>query len=132
MSTLCQPITKAQSKYLKELAEITIEAALGGKNTISYRMLADECMALLREEMCEEFGTSQFTKICSCRFMEVVVFLADWFPTDDIMELSCELEEALSRFIYRIVDDIPKNCPAYKEIMEDFINAVCTSSEGLE
>ena len=43
-------------------------------------------------------------------------------------KLRSELEEALADFIYHFADDIPKDSPAYKQIREDFINALCTGS----
>lgn len=132
MNMKCKPFSKAQCKYVKTLAVTTIEAALGGKYSLSYRMLYEVCKDELLDEIEIEFGTRNVSSLCNCRFNDVVDFIADWFPSDDTMELSCELEDTFAKFIYRIVDDIPKESAAYQEIMEDFINAVCTSSEGLE
>lgn len=132
MSMKCKPFSKAQCKYVRVLVDTTIEAILGGRYSVSYRMLSDVCLEELLDDLEAEFGTRKFSRLCNCRFDEIVEFLANWFPSDETMDLSCELEEALEKFIYRIVDDIPKESAAYQQIMEDFINAVCTSSEGLE
>ena len=45
-----------------------------------------------------------------------------------MMKLRSDIEEALSDFIYHFADDIPKDSPAYQQIREDFINALCTGS----
>ena len=45
-----------------------------------------------------------------------------------MQKLCSELDEALAYFIYHFTDDMTKNSPAYKQIREDFINALCTGS----
>ncbi|WP_019680686.1 hypothetical protein [Ruminococcus flavefaciens] len=45
-----------------------------------------------------------------------------------MMKLRSDIEEALSDFIYHFSDDIPKDSPAYQQIREGFINALCTGS----
>lgn len=60
------------------------------------------------------------------------MFIADWFPDDDTMELSILVEDEFQRFIYRYVDNIPKESPAYQQMMEDFMYAVCSGSKGLD
>lgn len=132
MKMKCKPVSKSQRKFLKELAEVSIEAALGGAYTVSYRMLSGVCWEEFLNALEYKFGTRKLSKLCTCRYEKAISFITDWFPEDSTMELSCELESAFERFIYRIVDDIPKDSPAYQEIMEGFINAIRTGSEGLE
>ena len=43
-------------------------------------------------------------------------------------ELRSDLKEDIADFIYHFTDDMTKNSPAYKQIREDFINALCTGS----
>lgn len=132
MYNLCRPISKKECMVIEGITDASIEAILGSKYTISYRMLADTVREELFDKIEEAFGTRKITSICKCRYNEILDFIIEWFPNDDIMKLSCELEEALSNFIYHFADNIPKESSAYQEIMEDFINALCTSSEGLE
>ncbi len=132
MKTKCKPLSKSQRKFLKELAEVSIEAALGGAYTVSYRMLASVCREEFLKAFQYKFGARKFSSLCTCRYEKAISFITDWFPEDSTMELSCELESAFESFIYRIVDDIPKESPAYQEIMEGFINAVRTGSKGLK
>ena len=47
---------------------------------------------------------------------------------EKMKKLREDFEDALSDFIYQFADDIPKDSTAYKEMREDFINALCTGS----
>jgi len=47
---------------------------------------------------------------------------------EKMKKLRSDFEDALADFIYHFVDDIPKDSTAYKEMREDFINALCTGS----
>ena len=78
-------ITKKQVDYLGRLAELTVEAALGGKNSLSYRVLFRSC--------CDN------------------------------------LDDDFEEFRYKFVEDMPKDSPAYQQLMEDFMYAVCSGSE---
>lgn len=122
-------LTNTQCKYIQSLIDITIESALGGKNSISYRMLYDKCKKGMIDDIECEFGIRNITELCYNLFPCVLNFIASWFPDDETMELSREVEGSFNRYIYKFVDDIPKESPFYKEIMEDYINAVCTNSE---
>ena len=51
-------ITKKQVDYLGRLAELTVEAALGGKNSLSYRVLFRSCCDNLDDDFEEVFGTT--------------------------------------------------------------------------
>ena len=78
----------------------------------------------------DAFDITSFSKLPSCLFDEAVMFIADWFPDDDTMELSIFVEDEFQRFIYRYVDSIPKESPAYQQMMEDFMYAVCSGAKG--
>lgn len=43
--------------------------------------------------------------------------------------LSVKMEQDFEKFRYRYVEDMPQKSPAYKQLMEDFINAVCSGTE---
>ena len=47
---------------------------------------------------------------------------------EKMKKLRADFEDALADFIYHFVDDIPKDSTAYKEMREDFKNALCTGS----
>lgn len=122
-------ITKKQVDYLKRLAELTVEAALGGKHSLSYRVLFRSCCDNLDDDFEEVFGTTKLYKLRPCQFDKAVAFLAEWFPDDIIMEVSPELEADFEEFRYKFVEDMPKDSPAYQQLMEDFMYAVCSGSE---
>ena len=50
----------------------------------------------------------------------------------EMSKLREDFEAALEAFIYQFADDIPKDSPAYSEIREDFIYALCSGSERLK
>lgn len=122
-------ITKKQVEYLGRLAELTVEAALGGKNSLSYRVLFRSCCDNLDDDFEEVFGTTELYELRPCQFDKAVAFLAEWFPDDIIMEVSSDLETEFEEFRYRFVEDMPKDSPAYQQLMEDFMYAVCSGSE---
>ena len=122
-------ITKKQVDYLKRLAELTVEAALGGKHSLSYRVLFRSCCDNLDDDFEEVFGTTELYELRPCQFNDAREFLADWFPGDVVMEVSSDLETAFEEYRYKFVEDMPKDSPAYQQLMEDFIYAVCSGSE---
>lgn len=122
-------ITKKQVDYLGRLAELTVEAALGGKNSLSYRVLFRSCCDDLDDNFEEVFGTTELSELRACQFNDAVKFLAEWFPDGIIMEVSSDLETEFEEFRYKFVEDMPKDSPAYKQLMEDFMYAVCSGSE---
>ena len=58
------------------------------------------------------------------------MFIVNWIPDDDLFEVSAICEELFGEYIDRFFDELPKNSRAYKQLMEDFINALCTSAKG--
>ena len=133
MRKICtNTISKAQQAFLEQLTDITIAAALDSPYSISYRMLSDICKKQFDIDFYDAFDITSFSKLPSCLFDEAVMFIADWFPDDDTMELSIFVEDEFQRFIYRYVDNIPKESPAYQQMMEDFMYAVCSGAKGLD
>jgi len=122
-------ITKKQVDYLGRLAELTVEAALGGKHSLSYRVFSCSCRDYLGDDLEKVFGITELYELRPCQFNEAREFLADWFPDDIVMEVSSDLETAFEEFRYKFVEDMPKDSPAYQQLMEDFIYAVCSGSE---
>lgn len=59
-------ITKKQVDYLGRLAELTVEAALGGKNSLSYRVLFRSCCDNLDDDFEEVFGTTELYELRPC------------------------------------------------------------------
>jgi len=116
-------------EYLGRLAELTVEAALGGKNSLSYRVLFRSCCDNLDDDFEEVFGTTELYELRPCQFDKAVAFLAEWFPDDIIMEVSSDLETEFEEFRYKFVEDMPMDSPAYQQLMEDFMYAVCSGSE---
>lgn len=122
-------ISKQMQEFLRKLEQLTIEAALDSKFSISYRLLSATCTNQLRTEFKETFDVSSYAELDRCDYEEAVSFLADWFPDDETMASSAALEEGLEDYIYRYVEAIPKECPAYQQMMEDYMYAVCSGSE---
>ena len=124
-----ETITRKQQDYLARLAELSIEAALGGKNSLSYRVLFRSCCDDLDDNFEEVFGTTELSELRACQFNDAVKVLAEWFPSDIIMEISVDIEADFEKYRYRFVEEMPKDSPAYKQLMEDFMYAVCSGSE---
>lgn len=129
MNCRCKTINKKQQDFLERLAEIGIEACLGGKNSLSYRILFYPCCENLDSDFEKVFGTTELSELKACRYNDAVEFIAEWFPDDVLMELSVQMEKDFEKFRYRYVEEMPQDCPAYQQLMEDFINAVCSGTE---
>lgn len=129
MNCRCKTITRKQQDFLGRLAEIGIEACLGGKNSLSYRILFYPCCENLDSDFEKVFGTTELSELKACRYNDAVEFIAEWFPDDVLMELSVQMEKDFEKFCYRYVEEMPQDCPAYQQLMEDFINAVCSGAE---
>ena len=127
--TTVKTISKKQAIFLERIEVAGIETALGGKNSISYKMLYDLCDYEFSFDFAAAFDVSSYLELPADRFDEAVVFIAEWLPDDVLFALSDLIEELFSEYIDRFFEDMPKNSPAYQQLMEDFINAVCTSSE---
>ena len=130
MSKCNKKISKEEAAYLERLAEITIEAALGGKYSFSYRILSEFCRYVMLDEFEGRFGTQKFEKLSAAKYKEALAFLEDWFPSDKIMEESVVYEDAFSRYIYQFCDEPNKESKAYQQLMEDFMYAICSDSKG--
>lgn len=122
-------ISKEMQEFLRKLEQLTVEAALNTKFSISFRLLSATCTNQLRMEFNETFDVSSYAELERADYEEAVNFLADWFPDDEIMASSAALEEGLEDYIYRYVEAIPKESPAYQQMMEDYMYAVCSGSE---
>lgn len=129
MNCRCKTINKKKQDYISRLAELTIEASLGGKNTLSYRILFPICCESLDDDFEEVFGTTELSELKTCQYDEALAFIVEWFPPDIVMELSVKMEQDFEKFRYRYVEDMPQDSPAYQQLMEDFINAVCSGTE---
>lgn len=129
MNCRCKTINKKQQDFLARLAELGIEASLGGKNTLSYHILFRPCCENLDSDFEKVFGTTELSELKACRYNDAVEFIAEWFPDDVLMELSVQMEKDFEKFRYRYVEEMPQDSPAYQQLMEDFINAVCSGAE---
>lgn len=127
-----ETITRKQQDYLARLAELSIEAVLGGKNSLSYRVLFRSCCDDLDDNFEEVFGTTELSELRACQFNDAVKFLAEWFPSDIIMEISVDIEADFEKYRYRFVEEMPKDSPAYKQLMEDFERSVNKGEKGIQ
>ena len=73
-------ITKKQVEYLGRLAELTVEAALGGKNSLSYRVLFRSCCDNLDDDFEEVFGTTELYELKPCSLTRRLLSLRSGFP----------------------------------------------------
>ena len=115
MNCRCKTITRKQQDFLGRLAEIGIEACLGGKNSLSYRILFYPCCENLDSDFEKVFGTTELSELKACRYNDAVEFIAEWFPDDVLMELSVQMEKDFEKFRYRYVEEMPQGCPAYQQ-----------------
>lgn len=129
MNCRCKTINKRQQDYLSKIAELSVESCLGGKHSLSYRIFFHPCCEYLDDEFEEIFGTTELSELKTCQYDEALDFIAEWFPPDVVMELSKQMEADFTKYRYRYVEDMPENSPAYQQLMEDFINAVCSGTE---
>lgn len=130
MNKICKTITKKQQDFLANLAKLSIEASLGGENTVSFRILFGPCCDSFINDFMIKFGTIHLSEIKCCQYNDAIEFIAEWFPDDILMDISVQLENDFEDFRYRYVEEMPQDSPAYKQLMEDFINAVCSGAEG--
>ena len=87
------------------------------------------CCDDLDDNFEEVFGTTELSELRACQFNDAVKFLAEWFPSDIIMEISVDIEADFEKYRYRFVEEMPKDSTAYKQLLEDVMYAVCSGSE---
>ncbi|MBR5090687.1 MAG: ORF6C domain-containing protein [Ruminiclostridium sp.] len=125
-------INKSQAAVLKALARISIDEALGGKNSVSYELLSPICKIEMSLELGYNFGAGKIENIPAADFDDAIDFLLEWEPSVTVREVSDEIEEDFAEFRYRYVDELPPDSPAYKQMKEDYLNALCSDAEGLD
>lgn len=70
-----ETITRKQQDYLARLAELSIEAALGGKNSLSYRVLFRSCCDDLDDNFEEVFGTTELSELRACDIVNITLHI---------------------------------------------------------
>ena len=125
-------INKSQAAVLKALARISIDEALGGENTVSYELLSPICKIEMSLELGYSFGVGKIENIPADDFDDAIDFLLEWEPSVMLREVSDEIEEDFAEFRYRYVDELPPDSPAYKQMKEDYLNALCSDAERLD
>ena len=125
-------INKSQAAVLKALARISIDEALGGENTVSYELLSPICKIEMSLELGYNFGVGKIENISAADFDDAIDFLLEWEPSVMLREVSDEIEEDFAEFRYRYVDELPPESPAYQQMKEDYLNALCSDAERLD
>lgn len=125
-------INKSQTAVLKALARISIDEALGGENTVSYELLSPICAIELNLEFGYTFGLGKIEEIPAANYDDAIEFFIEWTPSEMIREISEEIEEDFADFRFRYVDELPPESPAYQQMKEDYLNALCSDAEGLD
>ena len=125
-------INKSQAAVLKALTRISIDEALGGENTVSYELLSPICAAEMNLDLFAVFGVSKIGNIAAEDYDDAIEFFISWEPSYMVYDVSEELEADFSEFRYRYVDELPPESPAYKQMKEDYINALCSDAERLD
>ncbi len=125
-------INNSQAAVLKALARISIDEALGGENTVSYELLSPICKIEMSLELGYSFGVGKIENIPADDFDDAIDFLLEWEPSVMLREVSDEIEEDFAEFRYRYVDELPPESPAYKQMKEDYLNALCSDAERLD
>ncbi len=124
-------ISKKQADLLRSMRRICVEDALGGKYSISYKLLSELCELEFDTEFELEFLEDSIAKLDADEFDRAVEFATDWYPSNIVTGFSAIAEDAFREYIDRFFEEMPKDSPAYQQLMEDFLDAVCTSTEGL-
>ena len=125
-------INKSQAAVLMALARISIDEALGGENTVSYELLSPICKIEMSLELGYSFGVGKIENIPADDFDDAIDFLLEWEPSVMLREVSDEIEEDFAEFRYRYVDELPPESPAYQQMKEDYLNALCSDAERLD
>lgn len=125
-------INKSQAAVLKALARISIDDVLGGKDTVSFYALSEICAMELSVALNNSFGVRKIEELLYYDFDDAIEFLIEWSPSQAVKDLSDELEEDFADFRYRYVDELPPESPAYQQMKEDYINALCSDAERLD
>lgn len=129
MNCRCNTINKKKQDFISRLAELNIEESLGGKHSLSYRIFFRSCCDFLDDDFEEAFGTTVLSELKTCQYDDAISFITEWFPPAFVMELSEQMESDFEEFRYRYVEEMPQDSPAYQQLMEDFIYAVCSGTE---
>ena len=124
-------ISKKQADLLRNMRIICVEDALGGKYSVSYKLLSGLCELEFDTEFGLEFLEDSITKLDAEEFDRAMEFAADWYPSSIVTAFSKIAGDAFSEYLDRFFEEMPKDSPAYQQLMEDFIDAVCTSTKGL-
>ena len=122
MSDNYKKINKSQVAVLKALARINIDEALGGTNTVSYELLSPICAVEMNLDLGYTFGAGRIEDIAAADFDDAIEY---FIGSDDI-------EEDFSEYRYRYVDELPPESPAYQQMKEDYLNALCSDAERLD
>ncbi len=132
MSDNYKKINKSQVAVLKALARINIDEALGGTNTVSYELLSPICAVEMNLDLGYIFGVAKIEDIAAADFDEAIEYFIGWEPSEIIKNISDDIEEDFSEFRYRYVDELPPESPAYQQMKEDYLDALCSDAERLD
>ena len=125
-------INKSQAAVLKALARISIDDVLGGKDTVSFYALSEICAMELSVALNNSFGVRKIEELLYYDFDDAIEFLIEWSPSQAVKDVSDELEEDFADFRYRYVDELPPESPAYQQMKEDYLDALCSDAERLD
>ncbi|MCI1269585.1 MAG: hypothetical protein LKG21_06770 [Ruminococcus sp.] len=109
-----------------------IKNNLGGENSLSFRLLSDAFSEKINTAVCNEFGVTDTANIPKESVIEAIIFVLSVKPSEDIIQLSKKFENEFQEFIYHFVEDMPKDTPAYQQLINDYIANLPDSTSAID
>lgn len=127
-------ISYEEQKILKAVAKEVITDIFGNRNTAAFRIVGQSAYSQLWGDFRSHFTVNSYRCTPKCRFNEAVAFIEEWEPSMELLDDANEADDAFQSYLSRYFDDYDNDnyeqlVAEYPVIMEDFINAIRSSSE---
>lgn len=127
-------ISYEEQKMLKAIAKEVITDIFGNGNTATFRIVGQSAYSQLWGDFRSHFTVNSYRCTPKYRFYEALVFIEEWEPSMELLDEANEADDAFQRYLSRYFDDYDNDnyeqlVAEYPVIMEDFINAIRSSSE---
>ena len=127
-------ISYEEQKMLKAIAKEVITDIFGSRNTAAFRIVGQSAYSQLWGDFRSHFTVNSYRCTPKYRFNEAFAFIEEWEPSMELLDEANEADDAFQQYLSRYFDDYDNDnyeqlVAEYPVIMEDFINAVCSSSE---
>lgn len=115
-------IKSAKAEIFHDTIYTAIKKHLGGENSISFRMLADLYDEELNNALCNKFNVKSDVEIPTEKVIDAVFFILNFKPSEELAELSEYHEEEFQKYLYRFVENMPKDSIAYQQLINRYMD----------